>query len=217
MPGPDRRAVLVGVAGGSGAGKSSVVRRLVAELGPGEVAVVHQDSYYRDLSHLAPAERATRNYDHPDAIESDLLIRHVEALVQGDSVESPVYDFSEHVRRPESVRLEWRPVVILDGVFVLAEPRLRDLLDLKVFVDTPDSVRLDRRLRRDVVERGRSADAVVAQYRETVRPMHREFVEPSKAHADIIVADGGENQAGVGLVAARVRALAGGAWEAGAG
>jgi uridine kinase len=207
--------VLVGVAGGSGAGKSAVVRRLVAGLGTGEVAVVRHDAYYRDLSHLAPAEREGVNYDHPDAVETSLLVDHLDRLLEGDPIEAPVYDFVAHVRRDDPVLVEWRPVVLVDGLFVLSDERLRQRLDLKVFVDTPDAVRLERRLRRDVVERGRSADSVLSQYHTTVRPMHLEFIEPSKAHADIILAEGGDNLAGIELVVARVRALAAARWEDG--
>jgi uridine kinase len=212
MAGQRPRAVVVGVAGGSGAGKSSVVRRLVQGLGAGEVAVVRHDAYYRDLSHLTPAERERVNYDHPDAIETDLLVRHVGALLEGSGVDVPDYDFTEHVRRPAPVRVEWRPVVIVDGLFVLSDQRLRPLLDLRVFVDTPETVRLERRLRRDVLERGRSPASVEAQYRATVRPMHLEFVEPSKVHADVIIADGGDNRAGIDLAVARIRALVASVW-----
>jgi uridine kinase len=207
MTGEGQRPVVVGVAGGSGAGKSTVVRRVGELLGAADVAVLHHDAYYRDLSHLPPAERDSVNYDHPDALETSLLARHIQALLEGRDVDVPVYDFTEHVRRAETLRVEWRPVVITEGMFILADARLRELLDLKVYVDTPDPVRLDRRLRRDMVERGRSADSVMTQYRATVRPMHREFIEPSKAHADIVIVNGGDDGAGIDQLATRVRAL----------
>jgi uridine kinase len=201
------RPVLVGVAGGSGAGKSTAVRHIADELRDTPVAVVHHDSYYRDLSHLTPAEREAVNYDHPHALETTLLVRHLEALAAGQDVDLPVYDFERHVRRAETVRLEASPVIILDGILILADDRLRRLLDLKVYVDTPDADRLDRRLQRDVATRGRSERSVLSQYDATVRPMHREFVEPSRRHADVVLANGGHDRAGVERVVARIRRI----------
>lgn len=202
------RPVLVGVAGGSAAGKTTVVRRLAERLGAGGVAVVHHDAYYHDRSTLSPAEREEVNYDHPEALDTPLLVRHLETLRAGYDVDAPVYDFTEHVRRAERVRVEARPVVVVEGMFVLADTRVRALLDVKVFVHTPDRVRLDRRMRRDVTERGRSTDSVINQYRDTVGPMHHEFVEPSRAYADIVISRGGDDLAGIDRVAAAVRRLA---------
>lgn len=201
------RPILIGVAGGSGSGKTTVVRGIVEAIGPGGVVVMHHDSYYRDSSHLAPAERARINYDHPDALETDLLVAHLGALMAGGSIDGPVYDFAEHVRRAETVRIESRPVLILDGILILWDARLRELMDVKIFVDADADVRLDRRLRRDMVERGRSAESVLTQYMATVRPMHLEFVEPSKRYADVIIPRGGHNRIGIDLVVATVRGM----------
>jgi uridine kinase len=201
------RPILLGVAGGSGSGKTTVVRRLVEAIGPGAVVVLHHDSYYRDASHLPREERARINYDHPDALETDLLVEHLGRLLAGHAVEMPVYDFAEHVRRAETVRIEPRPVIILDGILILWDARLRELMDVKLFVDADADVRLDRRLRRDMAERGRSAESVLTQYMATVRPMHLEFVEPSKRYADVIIPRGGHNRIGVDLVVATVRGM----------
>lgn len=201
--------MIIGVAGGSGSGKTTVVRRLIGELGGGyDVAVLHHDSYYRDASHLAPEERAAINYDHPDSLETELLIEHLEALLNGRAVEVPVYDFSNHIRTDRTERVEPRPVIILDGILILWDSRLRALMDVKLFVDADSDVRLGRRLSRDMEERGRSAEAVLSQYMETVRPMHLEFVEPSKRYADVILPRGGHNRVGVDMVVATVRAAA---------
>jgi uridine kinase len=190
-----------------------VVDRLLKALGDEVATVLHSDAYYRDLSHLTPQERESVNYDHPDAIEASLLLDHLGELAAGRAVHMPAYDFAQHVRHADPLPLEWRPVVIVDGMFVLVDPRLREVLDLKVFVDTPGPVRLERRLRRDVVERGRSTDSVLAQYGDTVLPMHEQFIEPSKIFADIIVADGGDNLAAIELILERLRTLVAHAWE----
>jgi uridine kinase len=201
------RPILLGVAGGSGSGKTTVVRRLVEAIGPGAVVVLHHDSYYRDTGHLPREERVRINYDHPDALETDLLVEHLGRLLEGHAVGMPVYDFAEHVRRAETVRVEPRPVIILDGILILWDARLRELMDVKLFVDADADVRLDRRLRRDMAERGRSAESVLTQYMATVRPMHLEFVEPSKRYADVIIPRGGHNRIGVDLVVATVRGM----------
>jgi uridine kinase len=206
---PTDRPVIVGVAGGSGSGKTTVVRRLVDALGGDDVAVLHHDSYYRDASHLPPPERAAINYDHPDSLETELLIEHLEALLAGRAVHVPVYDFAHHIRTDRTERVEPRPVIILDGILILWDRRLRELMDVKLFVDADADVRLGRRLRRDMEERGRSADSVLGQYMDTVRPMHLEFVEPSKRYADVIIPRGGHNRVGVDMVVATVRAAAG--------
>lgn len=205
MESHEARRVLIGVAGGSGSGKTTVVRRIVDAIGRRNVAVLHHDSYYRDASHLPPDERAAINYDHPESLETGLLIRHLEALLRGEPVEVPVYDFSNHVRLPATERVEPRPVVILDGILILWDKRLRELMDVRLFVDADADVRLGRRLRRDMEERGRSPESILAQYMATVRPMHLEFVEPSKRYADVIIPRGGHNRVGVELVVATVR------------
>jgi uridine kinase len=202
------RPVILGVAGGSGSGKTTVVRRLISALGGhADVSVLHHDSYYRDAAHLPPEERAEINYDHPDSLETELLIEHLEALLRGEPVDVPVYDFANHVRTDRTERIEARPVIILDGILILWDHRLRELMDVKLFVDADADVRLGRRLRRDMEERGRTPDSVLAQYMATVRPMHLEFVEPSKRYADVIIPRGGHNRVGVEMVVATVRSL----------
>jgi uridine kinase len=197
----------MGVAGGSGSGKSTVVREVCRALAPEATAVLHHDAYYRDLAHLAFNERVRVNFDDPASLETDLMVEHVERLLDGAAAEVPTYDFSTHTRTPEVVRVEPRPLVVLDGILVLAEARLRDLMDIRVFVDTDADVRLMRRLRRDVEERGRTAASVLDQYEATVRPMHLEFVEPSKRYADFVVPEGGYNRVAVDLLVAKVRML----------
>ena len=205
----DATPVLIGVAGGSGSGKTTVVRRIVDAIGVDDVVVLHHDSYYRDASHLPMEERIGINYDHPDSLETELLIEHLEALLGGETVEVPVYDFARHVRKPETETVRARPVIILDGILILWDSRLRELMDVKLFVDADADVRLGRRLRRDMEERGRSPESVLTQYMDTVRPMHLEFVEPSKRYADVIIPRGGHNEVGVGMVVSTIRSALG--------
>jgi len=203
------RPVVVGVAGGSGSGKSTVVRELLRLLEPHTAAVIHHDAYYRDLAHLTFEERAAVNFDHPDSLETELMVRHVEGLLEGRPAELPTYDFSTHTRRTETRRLKPRQVIVLDGILVLSEARLRDLMDFKVFVETDEKARLRRRVRRDMRSRGRTRASVLAQFEESVRPMHDAFVEPSKDHADLVISEGGFNRRAVEQVASRVRTLLG--------
>ena len=201
------RSLVIGVAGGTGAGKTTLVRALVRELGADQVLVIQHDSYYADQSHLEPAERSKLNYDHPDALETELLGSHLRALVDGLSVEIPEYDFATHERLPGRRRRTPRSVILVDGILCLADAVLRELMDLRVFVEAPDDIRLIRRLRRDLEERGRTPASVIDQYLESVRRMHLEFVEPSKRHADMIVHEGGENRAAIEAIARRIREL----------
>ena len=201
------RPVVLGVAGGSGSGKSTVVKEVCRILGNGLTSVLHHDSYYRDLAHLPFEARVEVNFDHPDALETALMVEHLRALLRGAPAEIPTYDFSTHTRAQETELLHPTPVVVVDGILVLADPRLRDTMDLKVFVDTEADIRLLRRIRRDVVKRGRTADSVIAQWEATVRPMHLEFVEPSKRFADLVVPEGGYNRVAVDLVVNRLRTL----------
>ncbi|MBX6363014.1 MAG: uridine kinase [Gemmatimonadetes bacterium] len=201
------RPIIIGVAGGSGSGKTTVVREITRGLGRGQVTVIHHDAYYADASHLPPEERARINYDHPDSLETPLLVQHLRMLLAGQSVEVPSYDFTHHARRAETETAHPRKVIIVDGILILWEPELRELLDIKVFVDTASDLRLIRRLTRDVAERGRTAESVIEQYLATVRPMHLEFVEPSKRYADIIVPDGGYNRVAVDMLITKVRSI----------
>jgi uridine kinase len=197
--------ILLGVAGGSGSGKTTVVEELLRSLHPSPVSVIHHDSYYRNLIHIPFEERVEVNFDHPDALETSLLVEHLTRLRAGEAVDVPVYDFSTHTRKEEVRRVDPTGVVIVDGILVLADPRLRDLLDIKVFVDTDADIRFIRRLRRDLRDRGRSLESVVDQYQQTVRPMHLAFVEGSRAFADIIIPEGGRNQVAIDLLVSRLR------------
>ena len=199
-------SIVIGVAGGSGSGKTTVVRGIIRQLGTDAVTVIHHDSYYRDTSHLAPDDRNAINYDHPDALETELLTEHLCELRAGRSVAVPVYDFSEHRRLPDRELVEPRKVVIVDGLLILWDAALRALMDIKVFVDTDADLRFIRRLERDIRERGRSTDSVIQQYQRTVRPMHLEFVEPSKRYADIILPEGGHNTVAIDMLVTTVRA-----------
>jgi uridine kinase len=197
----------MGVAGGSGSGKTTVARRILERIGFDRVAYVPHDAYYHDLSHLPPAERGQLNFDHPDSLDNDLLIVHLQELQVGRAVEIPVYDFKTHSRVAETRHVDPQPVILVEGILIFADKRLRDLMNVKIFVDTDADIRLIRRLQRDISERGRSAESVINQYLRTVRPMHLEFAEPSKRYADVIIPEGGFNEVAIEMVAARLRAL----------
>lgn len=199
--------VALGVAGGTGSGKTTVARGILQAVGSERIAFLAQDSYYRDIDWQSDAELVHHNFDHPEALDHDLLVHHLRDLKAGRSVEVPVYDFVSHRRTAATHLVEARPVILLEGILVFAEPRLRELLDFKIYVDTDADVRLIRRLRRDIRKRGRSLEDVIRQYVETVRPMHLEFVEPSKRWADVIVPEGGENRVAMEMVTARVEQL----------
>lgn len=201
------RPVIIGLAGGSGSGKSTILRRLLEELGPERVSVLEHDAYYRDLRDIPFEDRLRVNYDHPDSLETSLLVEHVESLLQGQAVDKPIYDFTEHTRADRTERIEPTPIIIVEGILVLAEPELTKRMDIRLFVDTDDDIRLIRRIRRDMVERGRSLESILGQYESTVRPMHIEFVEPSKRRADLIIPRGGHNEVAFDLVLARIRYL----------
>ena len=181
----------------------NILRRLELD----SVTVIQQDAYYRDLSDLSPVHREIRNFDHPDSIEHDLFARHVAALKAGNDIEQPVYDFTRHVRRSDSVRISPREVIIAEGILLFHFEEVRALLDIKIYVDTPSDIRLLRRITRDIRERGRTLDSVTEQYLRTVRPMHEEFVEPSKRHADVIIPEGGYNEIAIDMIASRIRLL----------
>jgi uridine kinase len=202
-----RRPFVLGIAGGTGSGKTTVAERIVAGLPEGIAVLIDHDAYYRDRSHLPREQRLGINYDHPDAIETELLVAHLGALRAGSAVEIPQYDFREHARRVETRRVPAAPIILVEGILVLADERLRAAMDLKIFVDTDADVRLMRRLCRDMEQRGRTFSQVQAQYYETVRPMHLQFVEPSKRHADLIVPEGGENRAALDAIVGRLLQL----------
>jgi uridine kinase len=202
-------SIIVGVAGGSGSGKTTVVQQVVQALGAEQVTVIQHDSYYRDRSTVPPEERASLNYDHPDALETSLLVDHLRELRDGRPIEVPVYDFTNHTRLAKTVWAEPRNAVIVEGILILLDPALRDLMDIRVFVDADPDLRVIRRVERDVSERGRTIESVFDQYLETVRPMHLEFVEPSKRWAHIIIPEGGFNRVGVEMLVAKVRAATG--------
>ncbi len=199
--------VIIGIAGGTGSGKTTVARAIYDRVGSSRIEWISHDSYYRNFEGLSPDERHKINFDHPDSLETELLIRHLDVLGKGSSVEVPLYDFASHTRRTDTQRVEPRRVVIVEGILVLAEPELRKRIDIKLFVDTPADIRFMRRLMRDIQGRGRSLESVVHQYMTTVRPMHEEFVEPSKRYADLIIPEGGENQVALDAIISRVEHL----------
>lgn len=199
--------VVIGIAGGSGSGKSTVLRRIVESIGPGRIALLDHDAYYRDLRGMSFDERAQVNFDHPNALETDLMRWHLDRLLAREAIEKPIYDFKQHVRTDRTKRVEPRPVIIIEGILVLAEPLLVERMDIKLFVDAEADVRLMRRIRRDLQERGRSIEAILDQYERTVRPMHIEFVEPAKRLADVIIPRGGHNRVAIDMVLARIESL----------
>ncbi len=198
---------VIGVAGGTGSGKTTVSSRIWEAVGRERLAYIQHDNYYRDQSHLTPEERAQTNYDHPDSLETSLLVRHLRELRAGRPIDMPLYDFAAHNRGPETQRVKPAKVILVEGILIYTEPALRELMDMRIFVDTDADLRFIRRLRRDMVERGRSLDSVVKQYLGSVRPMHMEFVEPSKRYADIIVPQGGNNRVAMEMIVSRVQAL----------
>jgi uridine kinase len=199
--------VILGIAGGTGSGKTTVARSIHDRVGPGRIEWISHDSYYRDFTELDPEAKHLINFDHPDSLESDLLVAHLDALRAGSPVEVPLYDFASHSRLPETRTVAPRRVIIVEGILVLAEPEIRKRIDIKLFVDTPPDIRFLRRLTRDIESRGRSVGAVIDQYLTTVRPMHEEFVEPSKRYADLIIPEGGENRVALDAIIARIEFL----------
>jgi len=197
--------MFIGICGGTGSGKTTIARSIVDAVGRESVVLIEQDSYYRNLADMPLDERHQANFDHPDSIDSDMLVNHLMRLKQGLSVDMPLYDFVTHTRSDEIQVIEPRPVVIIEGILIFAEARVLDLLDMRVFVDTPDDVRLMRRLRRDITERGRTFERTLEQYERTIRPMHFEFVEPSKRHADIIIPEGSNTGVTVEFLCSMVR------------
>jgi uridine kinase len=200
--------IVIGVAGGSGSGKTTVVRRIIESIGDEQVTVLEHDRYYRDRNDLRLEERAALNYDHPDSLETELLVRHVDELRAGRAVEIPQYDFARYARQPATSTATPRRAIIVEGILIFADAALRSLMDVKVFVDADDDTRFIRRLQRDITERGRTVSSVIDQYLGTVKPMHLEFVEPSKRYADIIIPLGGHNTVAIDMLLTLIRSLA---------
>ena len=201
------RRLVIGICGGTGSGKTTITERIIAAMSEESVQVLQQDHYYKDLPHLPLDERAKQNFDHPDSLDTPLLTEHVRRLREGQPIERPVYDFTQHRRRPETMRLDPRPALIIEGILIFESKPLRELMDIKIFVDTDADLRFIRRMGRDIRERGRTVESVVDQYLRTVRPMHMEFIEPSKRYADVIIPEGGYNEVGIDLVIQKIRSL----------
>jgi uridine kinase len=202
--------IVIGVAGGSGSGKTTVVRRIVESVGPDDVTVLEHDRYYRERNDLRLEERAALNYDHPDSLDTDLLVQHLRLLRSGETIALPAYDFALYARRPSNDTALPRRAIIVEGILIFTDAGLRNLMDIKVFVDTDDDTRFIRRLQRDISERGRTVQSVIDQYLTTVKPMHLEFVEPSKRYADIILPQGGHNAVAIDMLLTLIRGLAAG-------
>ena len=198
-------SMIIGISGGTGSGKTTVANRILESVSADEVVFIQQDSYYRNLTDLPLDYRGLANFDHPDALDNELLVNHVRRLKSGEAIELPLYDFKTHSRLSETRTVEPKSIVIVEGILIFADPRLLEQMDIKVFVDTPDDIRFIRRLRRDIAERGRTAESVIEQYLATVRPMHMQFVEPSKRHADVIIPEGAQTGITVELLCSMVR------------
>jgi uridine kinase len=199
--------ILIGIAGGTGSGKTTVANVILDRVGAHHIALLPHDAYYKDLSDLPAAQRAQINFDHPNSLDTDLLIQHVRTLKNLQAINLPVYDFKTHTRTDQTIRIEPQPVILVEGILIFAEPELRPLFDVKIFVDTDADIRFIRRLERDIAERGRTSASVIHQYITTVRPMHLEFVEPSKRYADVIIPEGGLNSVAMDMVVARIQEL----------
>lgn len=199
--------VLIGISGGTGSGKSTVAQEIYRKFGESCIAMIEQDSYYKDQSSLLMDERVKTNYDHPDAFDTPLLIEHLKKLSKGENIEKPIYDFSIHTRKKETIKVEPRDIIIVEGILVFQDLELRNMLDIKIYVDTDADVRIIRRLVRDINERGRTVQSVIDQYLNVVRPMHMQFTEPTKRYADIIVPEGGQNKVAIDIITAKVKQL----------
>ncbi|MBM7607000.1 uridine kinase [Lysinibacillus composti] len=203
----EQRPLVIGIAGGSCSGKTSVTRAIYDVFRNHSVVVIEQDYYYKNQDHLTFEERLETNYDHPLAFDNDLLIEHLNALLQHKSIEKPVYDYVNHTRSKESIHVEPKDVIILEGILVLEDKRLRDLMDIKLFVDTDSDLRIIRRMERDIKERGRTIESVIEQYITAVRPMHNLFIEPTKRYADVIIPEGGENEVAIDLMVTKIKTI----------
>ncbi|MBI6873953.1 uridine kinase [Clostridium aciditolerans] len=200
-----KRPILIGITGGTGSGKSTIAKEIYTKFNEECIAMIQQDSYYKDQSHLSMEDRTKTNYDHPNAFDTPLLVEHLKSLLDGKAIDKPIYDFEIHNRNQETIRVESREIIIVEGILVLQEKELRDLLDIKIYVDTDADVRIIRRLVRDINERGRTVDSVINQYLNVVRPMHMQFIEPTKRYADIIIPEGGHNKVAIDIMVANIK------------
>ena len=197
--------MIIGICGGTGSGKTTVANRILESVSADEVIFLQQDSYYRNLNDMPLDYRQEVNFDHPDALDNDLLVKHIRRLKAGAPVELPIYDFRTHTRTNQTLHVDPKPIIIVEGILIFADARLLEEMDIKIFVDTPDDIRFIRRLRRDIAERGRTVESVIEQYLATVRPMHMQFVEPSKRCADVIIPEGGHNLVTIDLISVKIR------------
>ncbi|WP_209122868.1 uridine kinase [Alkalihalobacillus sp. BA299] len=202
-----RKPIIIGVAGGTGSGKTTVAKEIFHQFNEKSIVLIEQDAYYKDQSHLSFEERLCTNYDHPLAFDNDLLMKQLQMLLEGESIDVPVYDYAKHTRSEKVIPVLPKDVIILEGILILEDERLRDLMDIKVFVDTDADIRILRRLSRDIQERGRTLESVVDQYTNVVRPMHLQFIEPTKRYADIIIPEGGQNRVAIDLMATKIRSI----------
>lgn len=198
------RPLLIGITGGTGSGKSTVTKKIFQSIPEKKIVVIEQDSYYKDQSHLTFEERVKTNYDHPFAFDNELLIQHLKDLMNNKPIEKPIYDYEKHTRKSETITVEPKDIIILEGILVLSEEDIRNILDIKVFVDTDADVRIIRRILRDIKDRGRTLDSVITQYMETVRPAHLQFIEPTKRYADIIIPEGGNNEVAIDIIVSKI-------------
>lgn len=200
-----KRPILIGITGGTGSGKSTIAKEIYQKFNEDCIAMIEQDSYYKDQSHLSMEDRMKTNYDHPNAFDTPLLVEHLKMLLSGEAIEKPIYDFETHNRKEETIRVESKEIIIVEGILILQSKEVRDLLDIKIYVDTDADVRIIRRILRDINERGRTVDSVINQYLNVVRPMHMQFTEPTKSYADIIIPEGGQNKVAIDIMVANIK------------
>ena len=204
-----KRPIFIGITGGTGSGKSTIAKKIYRQFGEDCIAMIEQDSYYKDQSHLSMEDRVKTNYDHPNAFDNNLLVSHLESLLNGHSIQKPSYDFSIHNRIEDTTKVEPKEIVIVEGILILEDPRIRELLDIKIYVDTDADVRIIRRMVRDINERGRTMESVINQYLNVVKPMHNQFTEPTKKFADIIIPEGGHNKVAIDIIVAKIKEVLG--------
>jgi len=201
------KPIIIGICGGTGSGKSTVARAIFESLPESNISILEQDAYYKDQTHLVMEDRVKTNYDHPLAFDTELLINHIKTLAEGNAINKPIYDFSQHTRSTENVRVESRDIIIIEGIMIFEDKRLRDIMDIKIFVDTDADIRIIRRITRDIRERGRTLESVIGQYLSTVKPAHEQFIEPTKKFADLIIPEGGYNKVAIDIMVAKVKSI----------